>query len=178
MKHIKEYKLFENLYTTYKKPFIKCIRLEKIDCVKKYIDDGLDVNGYDDTFNKYILKNGNFEIFKLFINNGFNVDLDTLINAFMYRKNNMFDYILKNGTNINLQNPITKKTILIHMALYSSLEYVIDILDYHPNWNIKNNKGYTFFYYLTDKEKEIIKEKYPENYENYILNKNIDDFNI
>jgi len=51
---------------------------------------------------------------------------------------------------------------------FSTIEFLIDA---GANWNIKDNDNKTFCDYLEDKDKEKLKDKYPDKYGQYISSK-------
>lgn len=79
-------------------------------------------------------------------------------------------YLLRLGTDINIQD-MEGRTPLFYAAHHDFMNIVDVLIKSGADWNIKNNKGYDFTYLLTDKQKELIIKKYPEEYDEYLLKK-------
>lgn len=81
------------------------------------------------------------------------------------------DELLKKGANINITNPyINGDSPLLLAANFQVMEMVIGLIQRGADWNIKNSKNLTFFEYLSEKNKKTIKEMFPIEYEEYLLN--------
>jgi hypothetical protein len=168
MKHIKTY---ENAYTA--DDLMWCI--EDIDMVKKILSSGVDPNSYGRR--RY-----------------------TAIQLVPYCSNNIkiFDLLLRFGANIDAINKSNGRTTLIDFSMRAYLSSTHDIRMLHhiisrdADWSITDDDGKDFMdaiYYnsssmprLTriDKDKIIdnIIKRYPKKYEEYLIKKTANKYNL
>ena len=169
---ITKFKIFEN---------IDLLSDEEI--MRKLVDNSysMDKNKYFDYIKQ--LKNINYYY------RGTTPLLWTIYNNYI----DIIKYLLKAGASVNLQDNNNKMTPIM-AAFDDSYTEVIDLLSKNgADWNIRNKDGFNFIEYCNDvesrfdnweddefKEKlEIINDKeYPKLMNNYLLNKNLENFNI
>ena len=114
------------------------------------------------------------DIFDYLIENGIDVNCvddggeTPLTMAYIYNRWLIFDFLLENGADMK------KNTydILMKASEIDTLNNIIKLLEFDIEWT----PG--FFENLKSAEQEVIKEKFPEKYKEYIKNKRIKQFNI
>ena len=155
---------------------------------------------YDiDDMPRYI-EAGNIKMIKKILSSGVDVNSINIRTypviqlSVYYMDTNIVDLLLEYGADIDDINTNNGNSTLIDFSYYSNLhkqkdlDMLYHIIDKGADWNIKNYKGWDFFDAIKnnysshnlDKEKLIydIIEKYPDKYENYIMKKNINKYNL
>jgi len=86
-------------------------------------------------------------------------------------------YLLKNGADVNLidNNGLTS---LFYAADHESLSSLQLLINAGADWYIKDKYGDYFIDNLSEELKKIISEDYPEKYEEYLIRKKADKYNI
>jgi len=116
-----------------------------------------------------------------------------------YNYNYVYDYSLKkyiqyfelSNTNLleiydeidnRIQNETVELATLTSAILNENFKQIIYLIGLDLDWFIEKKKKKSFSHYfevwLSDNQKEEIKKLYPEKYNEYLLHKNIDKFNI
>ena len=78
--------------------------------------------------------------------------------------------LIRFNVDINIQD-MEGRTPIFYAANHDFMSIVEILIKAGADWNIINNKGYDFTYLLSDKQLEIIKKKYPNEYSEYLLKK-------
>ena len=86
--------------------------------------------------------------------------------------------ILNNSKNIINDTDYQSFTPLAIAAYKHNLELVKLLIDNDADWNIKTEFNNTFFEILTPHEQDIIKNEYPEKYNNYQKKQKSNNFNL
>ena len=81
------------------------------------------------------------------------------------------------GADINHQNKNNHKTPLMYAGA-NSYNMITLLIDADADWNIKDSDGKDFFNYLDEDVEEMVIEDYPEEYEQYLLKKKEEKYNI
>jgi ankyrin repeat protein len=154
----------------------KYINIGNIKMIKKIISTGVDVNSYSSR---------TYPAIQLAI-------------YYSYDNFKIFDFLLECGADIDAINTNNGNTTLIDFSMNSNLSNPKDIkilyhiIDKGANWCIKNFTGYDFIdainsnytseRILSKTEKQNIIEdiikKYPDKYEDYLMKKNANKYNL
>ena len=86
-------------------------------------------------------------------------------------------YLLKNGADVNLidNNGLTSLFYAADHESFSSLQLLIDA---GADWFIKDKHGDYFVDILSEEMGKIIAEMYPEKYQEYLIRKKADKYNL
>jgi len=178
MKHIKTYNNFENKnyipmlsdqYGTIRYSKIESeIKNNNIDFIKKLLDGGIDVNILIDEYTMVHL-------------------------ATKYQSPEILQILIDNGANLDIKLEYQTYTALMLLSLHdfsninkSKILYLL--IDNDANWYIKNDEGDTFIDILEKRQSfdniknkliiNIIKSKYKDKYNDYLIYYSTQDFNI
>jgi len=188
MKHIKKYEStsFYNSYDMFY--YIDIVNLPKFKEIVSYIDD-IDFNIKDkngDTPLIHAIRYSAYSIFKFLIESGANVDVTDkfgntpLILSVRNKKEQFSVDLIESGADLNKAN-FDNETPLILISHYSdkkALEIIEILIENGADWNITDDLGNTFMMYLSSSHKKEIIEKYPEKYEQYLMVKTSNKFNL
>jgi len=133
-------------------------RYDDLNYIKKYIENGGDLNKIDDHHEPFI------------------------INAAENHNIPLLEFLIENGADINAVNSYGN-TILHRLDYYYNNNKIIDIaIQAGINWFIKNHIGKTFLEILESSslklEYKYIIETYPEKYQEYLKWKKTKEFNL
>jgi ankyrin repeat protein len=154
--------------------------------VKECLENGADVNykSYGDSTPLMLSSvRGHLEIVKTLIKNSVDVNCknifgDTpLIRASYYGHLEIVKLLIENGADVNCKDK-DGWTPLMNSSHMNHLEIVKTLIENGADWNIKNIYNEDFVFYLSKKNKEIIIREYPEEYELYILKKDVEKYNL
>jgi ankyrin repeat protein len=115
----------------------------------------------------------NIEVVKLLIEAGANLDIRTnggrtaLMLASYNNYGEIVKLLIKAGAHLNIRNN-WGKTALIEASYYDHIEVVKLLLENFADECILDDGGWSFYDYLDDRNKEIIKRLYPNEVENAI----------
>jgi len=128
-----------------------CLYDDNIECIMEYINKGVDVNkkSYDGVVPVHICYD-EVEILKILVDAGADLDL----------------------------RDIDGNTALILAGFFNNMDSVKFLLDNDANPILQDIDKEIFYDFLTDRNKEIIKEKYPEVYDKIKKKKLIKKFKI
>jgi ankyrin repeat protein len=87
---------------------------------------------------------------------------------------NITKILIENGANINYITNKNETALLIS----TNINNTILLIENGANWNIEDSFGDTFLDILSIENKNLIINKFPKLYENYLMLKKIKDFNI
>jgi hypothetical protein len=142
---------------------IKAIRNNSISSIKKYIDEGYNINYKNSLGETGIMISSyinRYEITKILIDNG------AKLNLFDNNKNTALIYAAYGIVTNNITDINDYKSIIL-------------LLDNEVDWNHKNNNNEDFLTILKNtKIKNQIIKKYPIKYDNYLMKLKTNDFNI
>jgi ankyrin repeat protein len=128
-------------------------------------------------------KNGNLNGVIECIKNGADVNCEDndgwtpLILSSFYGHLEIVKILIENGGNVNCKSNYGN-TPLMESSYSGHLEIVKLLIENGTDWNIKNKYNNDFMYYLSEENKEIIIKEYPEEYELYILKKDVEKYNL
>ena len=86
--------------------------------------------------------------------------------------------LIRKGVNVNCQNFSHGYTPLIWAADKGNIIAMIDLINAGADWNIKGYYGKDFFDYIGNIHKHIIMERFPEKYQEYIMRKEAENYNL
>jgi ankyrin repeat protein len=89
----------------------------------------------------------------------------------------MIDLLLKYGADVNIQDH-NGNTAIIKAAINGLTELVFKLIEVGADLSIENLDHEDIFSYLTGEGVEEIKEKYPEEYDEYLLKKDSNRYNL
>lgn len=158
MKYIKK---FENnriaVLNELKDKFIDCIHFgshdteDVLDMLLKY---NINVNYYDS-----------------------NADVPLIV-ATWYNREELVKKLLDVGANPNMQYKNTDDTALTIAAKENNYNIIVLLIEAGADWTIKDNKGFDFVDLVTDDYLEILKEDYPDKYQDYKMKKDVEKYNL
>ena len=120
------------------------------------------------------VKNGDIEAVKKIIDAGTNLDIKdnsgwtSLIRSSSRNNIEVVKLLIDAGANLDIQNN-GGSTALIEASSINNIEVVKLLLDNFADEFIVDNEGNSFYHYLNDKNKDIIKKLYPNEVENAIM---------
>jgi ankyrin repeat protein len=85
--------------------------------------------------------------------------------------------LFKWGAKLDLQDS-QGRTALIKAALTRKDKVVLELIELDADWAIEDNDGQDFLDYTDYKHSSLLKEKYPEKYEEYLFKKDANKYNI
>ena len=91
--------------------------------------------------------------------------------------------LVKYGADLDIQD-VEGNTALIFSAMKMKYDVMHELIDLGAEWYIKDNIKYDFIDYLEDFDDASIRifneliEKYPDKYKDYLLKKQVDQFNL
>lgn len=101
--------------------------------------------------------------------------------AIYYNRKDMLKELLEFGADINYYDSAGQTPLMLAAARCSpgSLEMMSILIEYGADWNIVNKWSKTdFFDYTNEDVKKIIIEDYPEKYQEYLMKKDSEKYNI
>lgn len=150
----------------------------------------------------YISKYDDLSSIKKYIKNGGDINIQDsygetlLIKAAHCHNIDLINLLIKSGADLNIQDN-DGETALIKASRSESVRTMCKLIDAGADWNIKRNYDYIkrsrnsayrkrvkyftdidFFEMLAPRYQKIIKEKYPEKYEEYLAKKNAEKYNL
>ena len=167
MKHLKKFKDIKEQQKL-DIQLVIAIHQNKIDMVKSALEAGANPN-IKDNFNTYIIIvsvfNSNLSIVKELLKAGANPDVQNklgytpLIDAARDRR-------IRSEVRSGFEKNIYQENILE------------ELIKAGANWNLKNNDGEDFFDYLPNSCREPLIDKYPEQYKEYLIKKDLEKFEL
>jgi ankyrin repeat protein len=156
MKYIKKLENFLNLLNPDEDSLVSAITDNKLSKVKKCIQNNVNVNAADNfkrtPLHFAVSQPGQIEIVK------------ELINA---------------GSNLNAINYWNQTPLMIAAQYHSLFEYVILLIESGADWNIINpDDGNDFLDILSGENINYLIQKYPKEYEEYIIKKKTNKYNL
>ena len=88
--------------------------------------------------------------------------------------------LVKLGANINYQSEGGETPLMVAGGVgdVNSYDIITMLIESGADWNIKDLDGDDFLHYLTEEDEEKVIEDYPEKYEDYLLKKKEEKYNI
>jgi len=130
------------------------------------------------------VESNNLKMVKELIKAGANLDiLDNIGNTALilasYRNNiEIAKELIKAGANVNSQDKYGS-TALIYASYKNNIEITKELIKAGADWNLKNyDNDYYFLNYLVEEDKDKIIEEFPEEYENYLIKKDAEKYNL
>jgi len=165
------------------------IEINSINDIKNLISLGVDINCRNYINNTPLISaayKNKIKIAEILIDAGADLDLQNsdgqtaLIYASLFNYNEIVEMLIDAGANLDLSNDekIECDTALTIAAYRNNIEVIKMLIKAGADCSIKNYKGKYFFDYLYgDHLPEIIKE-FPEKYQEYLMMKNADKYNL
>jgi len=151
MKYIKKFESDRYGYNV--DDLIVAVNNEDFDLIEEIIDSGVDLNSH---------KKHSF----------------TPLHAAVYIGVGMIDLLLAAGADINAKNTNSQDTALIYAARNGNLDVIFKLIDSGANWNDVDQYENDFLNCLNIHHKEIVIQKYPEEYQNYLIKKEVEKYNL
>jgi hypothetical protein len=126
-----------------------------------------------------LLKNENIDVNAMFLLEGSDKEVyfPILHYAIFVKNVNIIKSLIKYGIDVNLRNTLGSSPL--NMAIDTLNEDIaLLLIDAGADWNIVDNEGLDFFDRLTTKSRNIIIEKYPEKYKQYLIKKEANKYNL
>ena len=160
------------------------------DFLKRQLEAGADPNTehklYNHSLLKYAINNSQEKIIKLLIDYGADINetddrgrtlLIQLCSSGLFSDSEkMVKILIDSGADINKVDGNSNNTALMYAAKYNEMDLVKLLID--TNWTIQDNSGNTFYVFLTKKNKDEIRNLYPEKYINLERDKKRRGFNL
>jgi ankyrin repeat protein len=114
----------------------------------------------------------------------YNQGFTPLLYAALYNSNNTLKVLVNYGANVNKQNDkgdtpiILASSPFIKSELEKSLKIIKILIKAGADLNIKNNNNKDLFDIADNNIKEFIKLKYPKKYQEYLMKKNAEKYNL
>jgi ankyrin repeat protein len=145
--------------------------------VERLIKSGVDLNIRDNWGRTALIwasSRNNIEVVKLLIEAGAHLNIrdndggwTALILASLYNRIELVKLLIEAGANLNIRNN-WDNTALILASYGNHIEVVKLLLENFADECILDDDGWSFYDYLNDRNKEIIRELYPNEVENAI----------
>ena len=170
------------------KNIVDYIENDNIEKVKKIIHSGFNLNlQYDlgDTALIIASYHNRIEIAKLLINAGAdvniqNIDGDTaLTEASSQMHIEIVKLLINAGAYLDIKNNNDITALIYATKAYgNNFEMCKLLIDAGADWNIKDAYNKDFLDWLRDKDKKRIIELYPDKYDEYLMKKNAEKYNL
>lgn len=164
MKYIKKFENNENIDIE----LIKSIRDNDLDNVKYCIKNGANVNYY---YKQY-------DTFPIMDVVGRSVESKELKNI----KYEIMKLLLKSGANPDQKDSFNYTALIIAAEPEPYLNIIELLIKYNADWNLKDNHGNDFIDILNRSEYayfvNVLAKKYPKKYDDYMIKKNTDKYNL
>jgi ankyrin repeat protein len=100
--------------------------------------------------------------------------------AIFHENENIVKLLIKNGADVNLpyQNTDEKTTPLMLAGDINVYNIIAMLIEADADWNLKDIYGEDFLDHTYEDWVEIIKEDYPEKYEEYLMKKQAEQYNL
>jgi ankyrin repeat protein len=106
-------------------------------------------------------------------------DAYALINATYDKDLRRVKNIIKAGINLNTQDKSDRnRTALIYSAIYDYMDIIEELIKAGADWNIKDDNGKDFLFYLHTDNEHKIKKQFPEQYKEYLMKKEAEKYNL
>jgi ankyrin repeat protein len=157
-------------YSRLGKSFISyAVDCDNIDIVKELLKYNVDINSKNKSHLTplfYAINNINYDMVKLLINSGADVNVQTKAN-----KNSPIIVAAKNYENIH-------DVPIVRFKNYPEIKILELLTTSGAYWRHKNSIDVDFFYYLDKNVKKYLIEKFPEKYNDYMISKNAEKYNL
>jgi len=183
MKYIKKFE------KTYSNELFFAVECDDIALIEVLIYSGADINCTNYINNTPLIAaayNNKIEIVKLLIEAGADLNIQNndghtaLIFASIFGYIELVKLLIDAGANLNIHNihHQQRDTALTVAAYRQNIEVIKLLIKAGADWNFKNDENKYFLDYLDDKDKNEIEKLDPEKYNEYLMKKNAEKYNL